>query len=176
MRVRLKRLHSAYCRLADGRKQIYYYAWRGGPRLQGEPGTAEFITSYNEAFARKVVAPGGTGTMISLLQAYQESGEFRDKLAERTKRDYIAKIQLIERKFGDMPLAALADARSRDVFLTWRDSLPGNSRRQSDYAITVLAAVLGVGPEAAQDQGQSACEPGPRLSRIPPRQDLDLRR
>jgi integrase len=46
---------------------------------------------------------------------------------------------LIERKFGDMPLAALADARSRDVFLTWRDSLPGKSRRQSDYAITVLA-------------------------------------
>ena len=125
MRVRLKHLHSAHCRLADGRKQIYYYAWRGGPRLQGEPGTAEFIASYNEAVARKVVAPGG-GTMMSLLRAYQESGEFRDKLAERTKRDYAGKIRLIEGKFGDFPLAALADPRTRDVFLTWRDSLPAN--------------------------------------------------
>jgi len=32
---------------AKGR--TYYYAWRGGPRLRGELGSAEFIASYNEA-------------------------------------------------------------------------------------------------------------------------------
>ena len=32
---------------AKGR--TYWYAWRGGPRLRGEPGTAEFIASYREA-------------------------------------------------------------------------------------------------------------------------------
>jgi hypothetical protein len=32
---------------AKGR--TYHYAWRGGPRLRGEPGSAEFIASYQEA-------------------------------------------------------------------------------------------------------------------------------
>jgi hypothetical protein len=34
---------------AKGR--TYYYAWRGGPRLTGEPGSQEFLASYNEANA-----------------------------------------------------------------------------------------------------------------------------
>ena len=106
-----------------------------------------------------MVAPGG-GTMMSLLRAYQESGEFRDKLAERTKRDYAGKIRLIERKFGDFPLAALADPRTRDVFLTWRDSLPGKSRRQSDYTITVLAAVLSWGLERRKIKVNPLVNPG----------------
>jgi hypothetical protein len=32
---------------AKGR--TYWYAWRGGPRLRGEPGSPEFMASYNEA-------------------------------------------------------------------------------------------------------------------------------
>jgi hypothetical protein len=32
---------------AKGR--TYWYAWRGGPRLRGEPGAAEFVASYREA-------------------------------------------------------------------------------------------------------------------------------
>ena len=35
--------------VAKGR--TYYYAWRGGPRLRGEPGSPEFVASYNEAIA-----------------------------------------------------------------------------------------------------------------------------
>src|SRR4051812_8505115 len=34
---------------AKGR--TYYYAWRGGPRLRGSPGSPEFITSHQEAHA-----------------------------------------------------------------------------------------------------------------------------
>jgi hypothetical protein len=48
VRVRLKGINYATKRLADGRKVTYWYAWRGGPQLQGEPGTPEFIASYNE--------------------------------------------------------------------------------------------------------------------------------
>ncbi len=27
----------------------YFYAWRGGPRITGEPGTPEFMASYTDA-------------------------------------------------------------------------------------------------------------------------------
>jgi hypothetical protein len=98
MRVRLKGLNSVTKRLADGRTVSYYYAWKGGPPLWGEPGTPEFIHSYNQAIARKVVLP--QGALLRILQSYQVSGEFLGR-AERTRSDYIKQIKIIEREFGD---------------------------------------------------------------------------
>ena len=59
MRIRLKGINSVTKRLADGRRRTYWYAWKGGPPLRGEPGTPEFVASYNEAVARKVTPPRG---------------------------------------------------------------------------------------------------------------------
>ncbi len=75
MRVRLRGLNSKRKRLADGSLRTYYWAWKGGPRLQGEPGTPEFIASYNDALARKVLPP--RGVLLNLLQQYQASEDFR---------------------------------------------------------------------------------------------------
>jgi len=139
MRVRLKGINSIRKRLADGTTVKYWYAWKGGPRLRGEPGSPEFIASYNDAVARKVVPP--PGTILSILQAYQASHDFRE-LRDRTREDYSKFISRIERDFGIFPLAALPERRTRGLFLDWRDRLPGQSRRQADYALTVFARVL----------------------------------
>ena len=139
MRVRLKGLNSKRKRLADGTWRTYYYAWKGGPPLSGEPGSPEFINSYNEAIARKVVTP--QGVLLSILQGYQTSGEFLGR-AERTRADYIKHIHAIEKAFGDFPLSALTDRRTRGIFMAWRDKLANRSRRQADYAWTVLALIL----------------------------------
>lgn len=139
MRVRLRGINRVSKRLADGRRVTYYYAWKGGPSLRGQPGTPEFIASYNEACSLKVMPPAGV--LLSVLQGYQASEDFRG-LATRTRGDYVSKIKLIEAKFGDFPLSALADRRSRGVFLEWRDQLAVNSLRQADYAWVVLARVL----------------------------------
>jgi hypothetical protein len=48
----------------------------------------------------------------------------------------------IANKFGDFPLAALADRKARGEFMEWRDGLAKRSRRQADYAWSVLARVL----------------------------------
>jgi integrase len=81
------------------------------------------------------------GVLLSVLQAYQASEDFR-VLADRTRADYVAKIKLIERAFGDFPLSAPTDRRARGVFLEWRDRLASSSRRQADYAWAVRARVL----------------------------------
>jgi integrase len=140
MRVRLKGLNSLTKTLADGTSRTYWYAWKGGPPLRGEPGTPEFIASYNEAVARKVKPP--QGVILSILQGYQASEDFRG-LADSTKRGYVALITRIEKEFGDFPLRALTDRRTRGVFLAWRDKVAANSgRRQADYAWSVLARVM----------------------------------
>src|SRR5262245_5516702 len=54
MRVRLKGINSVRKRLADGTLKTFWYAWKSGPPLRGEPGSPEFIASYNAAVATKV--------------------------------------------------------------------------------------------------------------------------
>src|SRR5262245_54226369 len=84
--VRLKGINRSVKVLADGRRVTYWYAWRGGPRLQGVPGSPEFIASYNRAIAAKLTpAPG---TLHSVLTAYQQSSTFAD-LSAKTKKDYV---------------------------------------------------------------------------------------
>ena len=140
MRVRLKGINSKRKRLADGSWRTYWYAWKSGPPLRGEPGTPEFIASYNEAVARKVTPP--RGTVLSVLTQYQASEDFRG-LADSTRRSYVALITRIEKDFGDFPLSALTDRRTRGVFMAWRDEIAASAgRRQADYAWTVLARVL----------------------------------
>ena len=120
MRVRLKGINCVKTRLASGRTVAYWYAWKSGPRLRGEPGSPEFIASYNEAVARKVTPP--SGVLLSVLQGYQTSENFR-QIAKSTRRSYIALIKRIEAKFGSFPLSAMTDRRTRGVFMAWRDEL-----------------------------------------------------
>ena len=69
MRIRLKGINVVRKRLADGSVRAYHYAWKGGPALCGEPGTPEFIASYNDAAARKVTPPRGRSATAPLGQA-----------------------------------------------------------------------------------------------------------
>jgi hypothetical protein len=162
MRIRLKGINSVRKLLADGSIKTFYYAWKGGPPLRGQPGTPEFVASYNVAVARKCELP--RGRLLSVLQQYQQSDAFQS-LAASTRRSYVALIQRIEQSFGDFPLAALSDPRARSVFMKWRDDIAAASgRRQADYAWTVLARVL----SWAFDRGlvsSNPCKSGGRLYR-----------
>jgi integrase len=153
MRIRLKGINWRRKRLADGSFKTYYWAWKGGPPLRGEPGTPEFIASYNAAVAQKVAPP--SGTLLALLFRFQESAEFQFGISPRTRRDYIKQIKRIERAFGDFPIKAMADPRARDIFLKWRDQLAQTSLRQADYAYGTLARIL----SWAQDRGLIASNP-----------------
>jgi hypothetical protein len=172
MRLRLKGINCVRKRLASGREVVYWYAWKSGPALRGEPGSPEFIASYNVAVACKVTPRAGV--LLSVLQGYQASENFR-QIAESTRRSYTALIKRIETKFGSFPLSAMTDRRTRGLFMAWRDELAVDSgRRQADYAWSVLALILAW----ALDRGLVAANPRkrrPGISRITGRQSLDRR-
>jgi integrase len=159
MRVRLKGLNVNRKKLADGSFKTYYYAWKGGPALPGKPGDPDFIGAYNAAVARKV-APA-QGTLFSILQGFQASTQWAD-LAPRTRKDYIGLIKTIEKRFGDFPLSALVDRRTRGIFMEWRDERAKASRRQADYGWQVLARVL----SWAYGRGLTAANPCEKGGRV----------
>lgn len=139
MRVRLKGINSKMKVLADGTKRTYWYAWKGGPRIEGKPGTPEFMASYNAAVAEK--RKPAAGVLLSIMQGFQASDAFLSR-EPRTRSDYVRHIKAIEAEFGDFPLGALTDRRTRGEFMAWRDRLALRSRRQADYAWSVLARIL----------------------------------
>lgn len=160
MRARLKGLHAVRKRLADGSIAIYHYAWRGGPRLAGQPGTPEFAAAYKDATAA-TAQRRRTGTLQDILDAFQDSETFR-QLAPRTRKDYAKILRGISNEFGDFPLAALVDRKARGDFLAWRDGLAKHSRRHADYAWSVLARTF----SWALDRGlalANPCERGGKL-------------
>ncbi|QXT36882.1 tyrosine-type recombinase/integrase [Sphingomonas sanguinis] len=139
MDIKLKGINRTTKRLRDGTKATYFYAWKGGPRLIGEPGSREFLDSYQEA-TRNRDAPS-KDKIRGLLDAFQDSTEFLH-LAPRTRADYKKMIAIIDKEYGDFPLAALDDRRTRPEMLAWRDRLAVTSARQADYAWAVLARVF----------------------------------
>jgi integrase len=158
MRMRLKGINSLTKKLADGTVRTYWYAWKGGPRIDAELGSPEFVRLYGEAIATK--AKRTTETFSSLIDYFKDCGEYKD-LGEKSKRAYDGYLKLIEAKFGSMPIGALEDRRARGDFKEFRDSF-SETPRKADYVWTTIARVLSV----AKDRGKIAvnvCERGGRL-------------
>lgn len=136
----VKNLNRVRKKRADGSFVTYWYAWKGGPRLEGEPGSSAFKRSYEAAMraARTGSAPDHLG---AVLDEYLASPEFR-KLAPRTRRDYAHYLEMARVEFDDFPIAELADDKARGVFLAWRDGIAKRSNRMADYALMVLSRVF----------------------------------
>ena len=132
--VDLKGLHHVR---AKGRS--YWYAWRGGPRLKSEPGTPEFIASYNEAVAQHR-APDTT-RFRSVIAAYRASPDYR-KLADSTKRNWSRWLDRIDDHFGELRTAQFdRSEKIRPQIRRWRSGF-ADKPRTADYAMQVLSRVL----------------------------------
>jgi len=162
--VNLKGLAKATKVLADGTKRTYFYAWRGGPMLQAEDGSPLLRgdPSFHIAFAdaHRDRRPASVLTLASLISSYRASSDFKGR-ADKTRKAYSHYLDLIEVRFGTMPLPVVTDARTRGDFKSWRDTMAATPRA-ADYAWTTLARVLSF----AKDRGKitvNVCERGGRL-------------
>ena len=110
MLMRVKGIHSAKVKLADGSRRTYYYAWKGGPRIEAMPGTPEFIAAYNKLVAAR--AEHTVNRLAEIIDEYLVSGIFKKTSAshQRALRSYL---EMIRKEFGTMPLAVVEDRRAR---------------------------------------------------------------
>lgn len=159
MRIKLRGLNRVRKRLSDGAEVVYYYAWKGGPRLPGTPGSPEFMAAYSAAVASRKRTP--EDVLTTLLDAYESSAEFC-ALADRTRTDYRKHLRAIAVEFGDFPIAGLADKRARGEFLAWRDRLAVSSRRNADYRFSVFARAL----SWSVNRGMTPLNPLERTGRV----------
>jgi integrase len=139
--------------VAKGR--TYYYAWRGGPRLRGEPGSPEFVASYNDAIADHR-APDAA-RFRGLIASYKGSDDYK-KLAQSTKRNWSRWLDRIGEHFGELRTAQFdRPDKIRPIIRRWR-SRWADKPRSADYGMQVLSRLLSYGVDPLGIIAGNPCE------------------
>lgn len=115
----LKGLHKTTKRLADGTKKPYYYAWRGGPRMQSKPNTPEFVAEFHRHYRER--SEPNLSTLAGLIENYKGKGLPLKK--KKTRETYQPLLDDLARKHGRMPVEAIEELGSRSIFEEWRDGM-----------------------------------------------------
>ena len=139
MKVKLVGVHKVRARLKDGSETVYYYAWRGGPRITSRPGTVAFTQEFARLIKGRPQA-SGENTLGWLVGEYLKSAAYQ-KLKPSTRRDYERIAGVIRVRFATFPLAAMEARGARKVFLEWRDEMRATPR-SADLNLAVLARII----------------------------------
>jgi integrase len=133
----------------------YYYAWRGGPRLVGKPGSPEFIKSYNEAIENsRLPEPGRFRSVVTL---YRASSDFKN-LAESTRSKWSPWLDRIGGYFGELRIAQFdRPEKIRPVIRRWRNQW-ADKPRTADYGMQVLSRVLSYAVDPLGKIAGNPCE------------------
>lgn len=133
---------------------VYYYAWRGGPRLRGEPGSTEFMASYNEAIEDRRTPDKNR---FRFVVAHYKASEDYKKLADSTRDQWGKWLDRIALYFGELRVAQFdRPEKIRPVIRRWRNQWAATPRT-ADYALQVLSRVIAHAVELGSIAG-NPCE------------------
>jgi len=127
----------------DGKESTYYYHRRTSKRIHGEFGSEEFLANYLSA-SKIERGPIDQTTLGGLLDHYRQSKAYTS-LADNSKRNYEPILARIRDEWSSMPLTVIEDRSVREGILEIRDQIALRSKRQADYYVSVLSAVLSHG-------------------------------
>jgi len=161
MRVELKNIAKVTINPSKRRKGgTYYYAWRGGPRLRGEPGSPEFMKSYNEA-VEELRTPDKS-RFRSLIALYKASTDYRS-LAKSTQRNWSGWLDRVAEHFGDLRIGQFdRPEKIRPIIRQWRNKW-SDRPRTADYGMQVLSRVLSYAVDPLGKIASNPCEGIKRL-------------
>jgi len=140
MRAKISGINIVRKRIRDGSIRVYYYHRCTGTRLEGKPGSPEFIASYANAEAK--LTERYSDCCAGLIRAFITSPEFTNNLQPSTQQEYRRLLRAIEAKFGKAPIAAMADPRFEGDALDWRDEIAATKPREADNRMIVFGRLL----------------------------------
>ena len=145
-----------YVDLYESKGKIYSYYRRGGQkfRIDGEPGTAAWVASYEGIHTRyekgdERAAPS-PGTVDAMIIAYRQSGRYR-VLAQSTKDRYEFALTKLSSILGKHPIANV----TRRVVVRLQDQIAKNYARSAIEVVKVLNLVC----QCAMDLGEISANP-----------------
>jgi integrase len=135
--------------------RTYYYAWRGGPRLRGEPGSPEFFRSYHEAIEDRRTPDNGR--FRSLVTLYKASEHYKG-LADSTRKNWAPWLDRLADYFGELRVAQFdRPEKIRPIIRKWRNKY-AETPRTADYGMQVLSRVLSHAVDPLGHIASNPCE------------------
>lgn len=130
MLVRIKGVHTVKAKLADGTKKTYYYAWRGGPKVEADPNTEAFALECGKL--REAAAPKIVDTLETLIGTFKGPNEQNPDwlaLAETTRRDHEYAFKLILKEWPQMPVKLTQQRGMKAAIRKWHRGFASNPRK-----------------------------------------------
>lgn len=124
----------------------YYYAWRGGPRLPGVPGSREFIAALEKALSR----PSDDTKLSGLIVDFKKSDAYQN-IADSTKRNWAPWLDRIRTDLGKLSIKTFDRPEVRQVIKKWRNGWK-DTPRTADMGKQVLSALLSYAVEEGRLQ------------------------
>lgn len=151
----MKGLHFVRHRRDGGQLPVWYvYAWRGGPKIARVESRNKPPLNHSHLAKLKEVIDGRRSvdptTLRSLIRDWRSESPERasspewENLAAGTKKTWGSALNLIEAKWGDVPLSVWSDPRMTAKVVAWRDSR-SKTPRGADIGVTTLRALLEFG-------------------------------
>lgn len=141
MLVKLKGIHKVKRKLADGETRVHYYAWRGGPKMESEPGTEEFAAELARHKADN--APTEVTTLPDLIDAFVKSPAFA-ALAEKTQDSHQHSFKEIRKEWDRLPLKLTQQRGMKAMIRKWHHTFAANPRT-ADQMLFSLSRVFTFG-------------------------------
>ncbi len=144
---------------AKGRTYWYYRRHGQRVRLEGVPGTPEFLASYqrtHDSFERQPTDAKGVaepGSMAAMITAYKAGPEFA-QLSAKTRNDYRRYLDRFAADLGRLPVARM----ERKHVLNYRDRFAATPRT-ANYVVQVLRLLLGWGVDRGWLKANPAARP-----------------
>jgi integrase len=126
--------------LADGRVVYYHYDRATNKKIEGVPGTLEFKKSL-DAIRRIERERHTAGTYAELIKKFEGSTAYA-KLGAETKKEYVRKFAIVEKKWGWVPIPALTDIQFKRDVLEWHEKIAHRAPREADNLLLALARPL----------------------------------
>jgi integrase len=164
--VRLE-IDLSYVNFSDDKKtgRRYWYYRRESQRLRihGNYGTPEFRKNYDEIHAKFEVQKRGQagvlpGSIRAVIISYKSSPEFKSEIEPRTRQDYLRYMNILEEKFGDLPVAAIKKSHVKKIRNKFSDR-----PRTANYLVQVLSILI---EHAIEDMELRETNPAHKVKRL----------
>ena len=135
------RVHLPFLKTYRSKGRVYAYYRRQGHevRIDGEIESSIWFNTYqriHETFNHPKRIKPSKGTLAALILEYKRPPEYLEK-AQKTRKDYLRYLDMLDRRFGDLPVSTIP----RAFVLSLRDEFQ-NTPRKANFVLQVLRLLL----------------------------------
>jgi integrase len=147
--IKIKGIHKVKMTLANGSRETYYYAWRGGPRMKSKPGTPAFAVEHARLVEAAKKAEGEIKSLEDLILYFTGTDKKPNpdfiSLAQSTQRDHLYAFRLFRDNWPQLPIKLTQQKGMKGDIREWHRDIARTNARKADKLLMSLSKIFSYG-------------------------------